>query len=217
MIARIGGRDCALLGERDAPTLLLQPVDARELADIGEEAGLIRCLAEGQPFLLAAFPVKDWNDDLSPWPAPPVFGDRGFGGGAAQTLRYLKESLLPALPPAGLRVLGGYSLAGLFALWAACGRADFDAVAAASPSVWYPGWLDYARAHPTGARRVYLSLGDRESRARNPVMARVGDAILEQRRLLEGAAECTLEWNPGNHFRDSALRTAKAFAWAMRA
>ena len=26
----------------------------------------------------------------------------------------------------------------------------------------------------------------------------------------------TLEWNPGNHFRDPGLRTAKAFAWVMK-
>ena len=25
----------------------------------------------------------------------------------------------------------------------------------------------------------------------------------------------TLEWNPGNHFKEPGLRTAKAFAWVM--
>ena len=28
--------------------------------------------------------------------------------------------------------------------------------------------------------------------------------------------DTVLEWNPGNHFRDADIRTAKAFAWAMR-
>ena len=34
--------------------------------------------------------------------------------------------------------------------------------------------------------------------------------------LRERGADCTLEWNSGNHFAEPALRTAKAFAWTMR-
>lgn len=26
---------------------------------------------------------------------------------------------------------------------------------------------------------------------------------------------CTLEWNPGNHFREPDVRTAKGFCWVM--
>ena len=66
------------------------------------------------------------------------------------------------------------------------------------------------------AAAVYLSLGDREEKARNPVMAAVGDRIRELDRLLLGKGiPHTLEWNPGNHFRDADLRTARAFAWLM--
>ena len=109
--------------------------------------------------------------------------------------------------------LGGYSLAGLFALWAATRTGIFSSVAAASPSVWFPAWLDYVRSCPIRARRVYLSLGDREERAKNPVMAAVGERIREQYALLQTDHCVTLEWNPGNHFRDSELRTARAFCW----
>ena len=31
--------------------------------------------------------------------------------------------------------------------------------------------------------------------------------------LLREDHSVTLEWNPGNHFQDSELRTAKAFCW----
>lgn len=41
--------------------------------------------------------------------------------------------------------LGGYSLAGLFSLWAAYQTNLFAGIAAASPSVWFPGFLDYAK------------------------------------------------------------------------
>ena len=63
---------------------------------------------------------------------------------------------------------------------------------------------------------VYLSLGDREEKARNPVMATVGDRIREAYGLLKDRGlNCALEWNEGNHFRDPDLRTAKAFAWVL--
>ena len=63
---------------------------------------------------------------------------------------------------------------------------------------------------------VYLSLGDREERTRNPVMAQVGDAIRTGSDILkETGIDSILEWNNGNHFTEPDLRTAKAFAWLM--
>ena len=65
---------------------------------------------------------------------------------------------------------------------------------------------------------VYLSLGDREEKARNPVMATVGDKIRKAHMLLnERGVNCMLEWNDGNHFKDADIRTAKAFAWVLNA
>ena len=216
----IGGVPCALWGDPAAEALLIQPMDEQELTALKAEADLISGMTDC-PFLLAGFAVANWNDDLSPWRAPAVFGRQDFGGKAAGTLDFVLRGLLPALsearPSGGRILLGGYSLAGLFALWASTVTGRFDAVAAVSPSVWYPDWLTYVRAHPIRAKRVYLSLGDAEERARNPVMARVGDAIRAQYDMLEGAVPCTLEWNPGNHFREPEKRTAKGFAWCLEA
>ena len=112
--------------------------------------------------------------------------------------------------------IGGYSLAGLFALWAAYRTDRFDGVAAASPSVWFPDFTDYMRRKEIHAGAVYLSLGDREEKTRNPVMAQVGNAIREAREILqEAGTACTLEWNQGNHFKEPDIRTAKAFAWLL--
>lgn len=112
--------------------------------------------------------------------------------------------------------LGGYSLAALFALWAGYQTDRFDGIAAASPSMWFPGLPEYMRSHPMQADAVYLSLGDKEEKTRNPVMAQVGSAIRAGYECLKDAGiDCVLEWNPGNHFRDADLRTAKAFAWLM--
>ena len=67
------------------------------------------------------------------------------------------------------------------------------------------------------AKAVYLRLGDKEEKARNPVMASVGDAIRRQQALLaaQGISHM-LEWNAGNHFVDADIRMAKGFAWLMK-
>ena len=110
----------------------------------------------------------------------------------------------------------GYSLAGLFALWAVYETDAFAGAAAVSPSVWYPGWLDYAGRNKIKVPEVYLSLGTKEEKTRNPVMATVGNASREQYELLQsGGIRCQLDWNPGNHFVDSDVRVAKELAWLL--
>ena len=64
--------------------------------------------------------------------------------------------------------------------------------------------------------KVYLSLGDREGRARNTVIAAIADRIRELHVLLtDREVICTLEWNSETHFKDPDLRTAKAFSWLL--
>ena len=93
----------------------------------------------------------------------------------------------------------------------------FDGIVAASPSVWYPGLMEFAERNRCRAPSVYLSLGDAEDRTRNPVMRTVGDNIRKQHELLkEQGVNSILEWNPGNHFVDSDKRTAAGFAWIMQ-
>ena len=66
------------------------------------------------------------------------------------------------------------------------------------------------------AGHVYLSLGDKESRTRNQVLAKVGDNIIKQQEILAGAGvDTVLEWNPGNHFREPDKRTARGMAWML--
>ncbi len=214
----IGGRECTLYSMDGARILLVQPVDSHDRSLLDNEVELIRSLSEA-PFNLVAFTIKDWMSELTPWPAPPTFGKQSFGDGAEATFNYLKETLLPSLlENKGVTrvVLGGYSLAGLFSLWAGYNSCLFDGLAAASPSVWYPQWTEYGEGKKMYSKAVYLSLGDRESHAKNPVMTHVDDAIRRQYESLsaQGIAT-TLEWNPGNHFADSEKRMAKAFGWVL--
>ena len=220
-------------GEKDARTLLLQMVDDHDLEGMDREVSLIKELTGGQDFCLKIIKVDSWNRDLSPWPAPAVFGKEDFGEGASETLAFLLREIIPGFSARedgkpeneNLRhadgtdrkiILGGYSLAGLFALWAGYQTDCFSCIAAASPSIWFPGFTDYMRSHSMKAGSVYLSLGDREERTRNPLMSQVGKAIRTGQEILQEAGiNCTLEWNQGNHFKEPDVRTAKAFAWGM--
>ena len=217
---QIGNRPCRIYGEAHAEYLLLQMTGEHELQSMESEVTAIAQSAH--LFLFAAVPVESWNDAFSPWKSPAVWGKQGFGGKAADTLHFLTEQVVPTLKqqfnlPENVKIiLGGYSLAGLFALWASTQTNLFYGVAAASPSVWFPGWMEFERQHPIQAQRVYLSLGDEEEHTKNAVMAAVGDNIRTlHSQLIARVADCTLEWNSGGHFKNAALRTAKAFRWTM--
>ena len=87
---QIGDRPCRIYGADCAEYLLLQMTDEHELQRMDNE---VAAIAQGaaHPFLFAAVPVESWNDALSPWEAPAVWGKQGFGGNAAETLRFLTE------------------------------------------------------------------------------------------------------------------------------
>ena len=217
---QIGNRHCRIYGEANAEYLLLQMTDEHELQSMDNEVASIAQIKHR--FLFAAIPVTDWNDELSPWEAPAVWGKQGFGGNAADTLHFLTEQVIPTLKqqfnlPEDVKIiLGGYSLAGLFALWVSTQTNLFYGIAAASPSVWFPNWMEFERQHPIQAQHVYLSLGDKEEHTKNPVMAVVGDNIRSlYSQLTDRGADCVLEWNSGGHFKDADLRTARAFRWVM--
>ena len=211
----LSGKECRLTSFGEPGVLLVEPIDRNDLDFLGRETDFL-CSNGLTDFALATFLIEDWNAELTPWKAAPVFGKEPFGDGAGKTLRFITEELLPHLQSPKTVILGGYSLSALFALWAGYTTDAFTAIAAASPSVWYPGWMDFVRQRKPMARRIYLSLGDAEEKTRNRVMATVGDCIREQASLLEKQGiETTLAWNPGNHFKDADVRTAKAFLWAL--
>ena len=193
----------------------------------GEDPGAVwektRCLTKRE-FCLAALPVEDWENELSPWRAEKVFRcGRDFGDGADGTIRELEREIVPELKRAlGFRdmpsIIAGYSLAGLFAVYALYRTDVFSGAVSASGSLWFPGFLDYAASHamPRAPDRVYLSLGDREKNTKSPIMRRVEEntAVLRERFCAEGI-ECIFELNPGNHFQDVEQRIAKGIAWII--
>ena len=199
-------------GNPDADNVLIQLTGDHELSGLENEVEEIR-KRTSIDFRFIAAKVDDWNYELSPWKAPAVFGNEDFGDGAARTL---EQILTLCTDKSKAYYIGGYSLAGLFSLWAAYQTDIFSGVAAASPSVWFPGFIAYMKEHEINSETVYLSLGDREEKTRNPVMSQVGNCIQKGYDwLTKCGINCTLEWNQGNHFREPDIRTAKAFAWVL--
>lgn len=212
---------CRLFGSEEPRCILIQPSARHENATLESETAGITARSP-IPFVLAAFELEDWILDLMPWPDRNISREEEAGKRAQDTLSYVLLSLVPALQDRYGRlpmILGGYSLGGLFALWASMQTDCFRAIAAASPSVWIEDWIPYAEKHAPMADRIYLSLGDREEHVRNQAIARVGDNLRAQYGLLQrqlGPDSCTLVWEAGNHFTDNEGRLARAFSWCIR-
>lgn len=99
-------------------------------------------------FTLACISGMDWNADLSPWKIPPLRkNEPPFSGKADSYLAFIVSQALPAilqkLSPPPYIALAGYSLAGLFALYAAHKTKAFSRFVAASPSAWFPRFVDF--------------------------------------------------------------------------
>ena len=232
---------CKLFVVGDPQVLLIQPSARHEEKNDGmrREVDLI---AQASPtgFAMVFFDCVEWARALMPWADDAVSRDAEVGRHAPDTLRFIEHTLLPwlrerfgALPC----IIGGYSLGGLFALWAARNTDAFAAVAAASPSLWIKGWGEYAAAHPipspqatsqhlnistpqhiTTTTPIHLSLGDREEHCRNQRMKRIGDCVRAEHTLLcqqLSPTAVTLRWHEGGHFGAEAERTAEAFAWCI--
>jgi len=130
--------------------------------------------------------VDLWEKNFSPWCAPRVFAKgSNFGDGAQKTLDTLINQVVPwaesdLTEPPAYRVLVGYSLAGLFSLWAGVSQqvargcqpddalsqpgpssqpgaphvdahvATFKRIGAVSGSFWFPDLLDYVDQQLSG-------------------------------------------------------------------
>ena len=164
-------------------------------------------------------PQADWNNDLTPWPAGPVFKKgKPFGGKAESYLQRLEDDILPGIEAKlGVvpdeRWLLGVSLAGLFAVWAAARSDRFARIAAISGSFWYPGFPDWLREQTLSSnlKAAYLSLGRKEAEGRNPHLKDIAGQTREIAGILTHKnIPTTFEWTEGTHFSPVVPRLEKA-------
>ncbi len=216
----IDNRPCMVYAMPEPRCLVLTTLGAHECKDFETLAQMI-AKHTSVPFVFAAFTISDWEAELTPWADSALSQRSEVGTQALATLDFVANALLPELQ--GLYgtlpvILGGYSLAGLFALWTAYQQPLFAAVAAASPSVWIRGWGAFVQSHALLTPNVYLSLGIKEEKTRNSALAQVGDNIRVYHELLThslGEEHSTLVWHNGGHFTDCTLRLAQALAWCI--
>lgn len=202
-----------------APAVYLN-VSTGNGSDVWEECRKLRV----PPVTLVVISGLAWDEELSPWAAPPVFKSDAFRGGADAYIRELVSEIVPyAEKESGSRplwaALAGYSLAGLFAVYASCRTNLFKGFVSASGSFWYPNFAEYMEQHVPGEHLSYgyFSLGSKEHKVRNPIMATVLDRTVRVREILEKQGIRTVfETNPGNHFTEPALRVAKGIAWLLK-
>lgn len=163
-----------------------------------------------------------WEEELSPWPEE-IKGMKCTGE-AETFLKTLVEDICPRVEQSlgyvpKKRVLVGYSMAGLFSLYALYKTDFFNSIASVSGSLWYPKFKEYAMTTPFAGHpeRIYLSLGDRESRTRHPLFKTTQSNYEELRDFYAGKnLDSIFELNPGNHFQDPAGRVARGIAWLLR-
>ncbi|MCM1254812.1 MAG: alpha/beta hydrolase-fold protein [Duncaniella sp.] len=163
----------------------------------------------------------DWNNDLTPWPAPgEAKGCPDFNGRAPEFLKTLTESVIPeidrrySLPENIERTLVGVSLSGLFTLWQWALNDTFKNIATLSGSYWYDDfelWI-FRQSFAGKKGKCYMLLGNDEPNSNTQAYRKVGvctENIVGY--LRRQGVDITYDIVPGNHFQYGIERLNKAF------
>lgn len=180
--------------------------------------------ANCQDFILVAISGLDWNHDMSPWVIPPISNrEPPCTGGADDYLQLLTKEIIPRAErymqggPAW-RGLAGYSLAGLFAVYSIYQTDHFARIASISGSLWFPEFKEYAVSHEIRGKpeHLYMSLGDKEYKTRNPYLKTIQDNTEELAAFYrEQQIDTEFHLNPGNHYKEALERTTAGIAWLL--
>lgn len=170
---------------------------------------------EGMCTIIAVV-VDDWNGNLSPWIAEGI--DTSFSGEAGKTLEYIRKNVIPDIKESQKDrtiYIMGYSLAGLFALWTLYQTDIFAGAISCSGSFWYPDFAGYIEDNEMSGKKIYISLGGRESKTSNKIMATIEENTRKIADILKKNNDVKFELNPGGHFADSGKRLAKGVRFVL--
>lgn len=168
-------------------------------------------------FRLVSISGLAWNHDMSPWEIPPISrNDTPCTGGADEYVQLLEREIVPKAEEkmqGGIlwRGIAGYSLAGLFAVYATYQTNLFSRVASISGSLWFPGIKEYIFSHERKhkAEFMYFSLGNRECKTKNPYLKTVQEQTEEIAAFYQKEGMDTIfQMNPGSHFQNTVERMA---------
>lgn len=191
-----------------------------------EEEAVVKLL-QGQEYF--SFPLLcinnlEWQKDMCPWDSPALLNkEKDFIGGADEYLFLLEKEIIPkAVEILGeeprFYALAGYSLAGLFALYAAYRSSLFSRIASVSGSLWYPDFVSFAKEREmlSKTEKLYLSLGTEEAKTNHAVLSTIESKTRELVEHYQSSGYCVnFEQNPGNHFCEVEQRIEKGIRWIM--
>ena len=86
-------------------------------------------------------------------------------------------------------------------------------------SLWFPGFREFVFSREPLRRpdRLYFSVGDKESKTRNPVLQTVQENTEALCGFYRGKGVCaTFQLNPGGHHEHPAQRTAAGIQWLAK-
>ena len=206
-------------GKSSSPLLILHC--------FSEEEEAVVKLLQGQEYF--SFPLLcinnlNWQKDMCPWDSPALIkNEKDFIGGADEYLFLLEKEIIPrAVEILGEEptyyALAGYSLAGLFALYAGYQSALFSRIASVSGSLWSPDFVSFAKEKKmlSKAERLYLSLGTEEAKTKHAILSTIERKTRELVEHYQSSGYCVnFEQNPGNHFCEVEQRIEKGIRWIM--
>ncbi len=177
-----------------------------------------------KPFILVEITNINWNNELSPW----YYKDNNtiYDGNANIYLNELINIIIPKINnyinSLNINItyysLIGYSLAGLFALYASYNTNIFTSIASISGSLWYPNIINYIKNNniSTNINKIYFSLGNKENKIKNSIMSKVRDNTIIIEQYINNLHINTIyEENEGNHFNNIDTRIYKAIKWLL--
>jgi len=217
----IGGKTVSVFQrtEPGVPVIYLNTVSGE-----GQQVLQATQAASCPSFTLVAISDLNWTHDMAPWDSPAAFKNgEPFTGEADKYLRLLVEGIIPEAEK-GLngapqwRGVAGYSLAGLFAVYAVYQTDMFSRVGSISGSLWFPRIKEYIFSHAPKRQPdcMYFSLGDRESKTRNPALKTVQQNTEDIHVFYRGKGiDTVFQLNPGNHFVHGVERTAAGISWLL--
>lgn len=174
-------------------------------------------------FSLVAISGLEWDCDMAPWDIPPISPeDTPCKGGADKYLQLLTDKIIPQaenlVQDVSWRGIAGYSLAGLFAVYSLYQTDIFSRVASMSGSFWFPGFIEYVTSREMKKRpeHIYLSLGDKECRTKNPYLKTVQqNTEMLQNLYASHNVDTIFQLNSGNHYKDALQRTVTGLTWIL--
>ncbi len=174
--------------------------------------------------IIIALEGANRNADYTPWyvePENPKYPE--FEGKADEYLDFIVNILKPYVELNYTNIKSntilGYSLGGLFSLYAVTKTNCFDKVVSMSGSFWYKNWIEYLKKSDIDRKiSIYLNCGKKEGSFKDGLAkGNYGFTYLTYEILLEkNLKEVVLELDNKNHLNYVAERFIKAFKWIMQ-